>query len=146
MNAKRRKPLLIRAVEEKSDGTTTEKTVNAADVHPAPKPAHEALPDELRQRAEALYWRIGQKARPELTIGKWIDQFRYDREPEDEVLIWEHVAATFERLDGASLGAEMQRQTLQAILLVSLCAVDIESQTGLSEAEVERLRCAYDQH
>lgn len=142
---KRKKPLLIRAVEQHADGKASERTINAADVRPAEHPVHGTLPDDLRHRAEALYERIGRLARPGLHFEGWVDQFRFDQHPEDEVRIWEHIAEVFERTGGADLSGERQRQTLRAILLISMMGVDIESQTGLSEGEVRRLRQAYDQ-
>ena len=143
--ANRRSQTLIRANEIQPDGSTKERTVNADDLDVTKWAFHKTIKPDDARRAEALWWSIGRVVGTYPSAEKWLDSFRYKLHPDHELSAWEHIARAFERSGAASLPIGTREMLLKAIIFISMQGVDVESQTGLSELEVERLKMIYDQ-
>lgn len=139
----RKKPLLIQAVVVDEDGHEQQITVNAQDLHATGKLHHEQLTQEQTERATALYARVGQYLRGAYpTETQFIDQLRKERNPTGEIeayeCIYARLAWAIERFGATT--PEQQQALFRALLLLSIGAVDVSSQTGIPDEIVEQLR------
>jgi hypothetical protein len=141
--AERQKPLLFRIQVINEDGTTEMKTVREDAIVVPNEYRHATLPPELTDRATKLWESVGKFGRPELDLAAWLNEFRRDAHPENEIAVWEIIQRALAALGGDKMRTMKKRQTVWILLAVSLRAVDIESQTGASTASIEKIRQAY---
>src|SRR3712207_5327057 len=107
--SKRKKPLLLRVEEVQPGGTRKAKTVRHDELKQQQEPRHKALSAEQMKRAITSWEQIGKYARPSGTLGEWLDGFRYDQHPDNEMAAWERIGNTFEKVNGPSMSPEHQR-------------------------------------
>jgi hypothetical protein len=146
MTNKRKKPCLMQIREiDPATGKTTLKTVNAADLHEG-KRRHKTLSTELKQKADALFERVGHLLGH--TSETWLDGFFRDMHPDQEIDIWERIADVVDDLCQSKpeeIVALDRATILDIVVLLSADAVDIPSQLpGVTNEQVACVREAYD--
>lgn len=141
----RSKPHLVRVRIEDESGRVRDETVRADALKRAlPTTApHESLPDWMVAWASQLWDRIGHLVRPSLTREKWIDVFRFDSKPAQEMAYWDAAFRTFEKLwqEHPACGKLLKIDLLCAVVAVLQGTVDVPSQVPtVTDAMVKDIR------
>ena len=107
---------------------------------------HSELPPALIERIHRLE-EIFAEVYP-LTHEEWLDGFKRDRDPENEITIWENIASAYTQfLNSGDFGAGARNEAFR-ILLVRSSTSDIESQLSdlkhLTEDQARSLVALYE--
>ncbi len=91
------------------------------------EPKHNVLPDGLVERIKAFKAKLGEM--DPTPLDKTIDNFRYDRNPEREVAVWEEIAGRYVEYAGTykePIPFEHKREIYKVLFSASCFAVDEE--------------------
>jgi len=97
------------------------------------EPKHTVLSDDLIERIKVLKSKLSEVERSPLE--KTIDNFRYDRNPENEVRTWEEIADKYlSYINTFSIPPriECKQEIFKILLMASCCSVDDEFLTSLA--------------
>lgn len=130
-----KRPKIIRGMVCDEHGNPQQtRAVNASDLKRGPR-RREQLPEDLRDKAERLFQRVGRFL---MTQDEWNEGFLHDMHPDRELAIWQSIADVCE----SSIGRRIKDKTrrIRAVTAVSAGLVDAGGHLGLTDDLIAEIR------
>lgn len=111
------------------------------------EPKHSQLDEALIERIKAFKTKLTEV--DNIQLDKTIDNFRYDRNPENEVLIWEEIANLYQKItQGSNLSLEYKKELYSVLLMASCDSIDntfLQKLSFVSRADAEHINSIFEQ-
>lgn len=111
------------------------------------EPKHSQLDKALIERIKAFKTKLTEV--DNIPLDKTIDNFRYDRNPENEVLIWEEIANLYQKITQSSNPSIEYKKELYSVLLMASCdSIDntfLQKLSFVSRTDAEHINSIFEQ-
>lgn len=119
-----------------------EKQVPLSELHPGPI-LHPTLPDSVIERIKAFKEILGDV--DETSLEKTIDNFKRDTHPENEVVIWERIASTFQMFlsHNPTTDLAIKKDIFTVLVGASMGTDDYKNIKHLNDSQIKHLVLNY---
>ena len=118
------------------------KQVELSDLHPGPI-RHPVLPDDFIERIKAFKGILGDV--DAVSLEQTIDNFKRDTYPENELIIWERIASTFQMFlsHNPTTDSAIRKDILAVLIGASMGNEEYPNITHLSDDQIKHLVANY---